>query len=493
MRFLVFTVLTVVLYGQAGFAQESINADQNGALDYLKSMTGMIKKEYKGDISDKQLMEGMLKGMFGTMDPYTEFYTREEAESFLNSIDGSYEGIGISMKEETGAVIVEDVYPGSPADKAGISKGDIIVEVEGKNTAVMTVDDVAGYIKGTAGTIVKIGIKKSGETVVRKLEVKREKVSINPVYYEINGDTGYIKISMFNMNMDECLTRALNEIDNKNIKKLVLDLRDNPGGEVSQAVAAARKFVPEGVITKLDFKSEDNEDLEYYSYLKEKKYKMAVLVNENSASASEILAGAIQDTKAGVLIGTKTYGKAKVQNIYPLLTPEAFEKYTKQLGVNIVNAFELEKKYNITPEEGDIIGWTKITTGLYTTPNGRMIDLKGIIPDINVENSNLINGVEVNRVEKLKKSSKPSLNSEGSDVRTAEEILKMCGYDIGSPDNKFDEKTLKAVKKFQKDNNLFPYGVLDFSTQQLLNNRLDKLLDEADTQYLKAVEYLNKV
>ncbi len=488
-KLIIVPLLITSLYGQAVFSEGNVEKASSDS-DYLKSMTEMIKGNYNGEISEKALMEGALKGMFGTMDPYTEFYTNEEAEEFLGTIDGSYEGIGISMIKENNAVLVDTVYPDSPAYKAGISSGDRIVEVEGKDTASMTVNEIAAQIKGPAGTKVTLGLIKAGGTQITRVEVSREKISISPVHYEIKGDIGYIKIDIFNMNVDEYLTRALKEIDSKNITRLILDLRDNPGGEVSQAVAAARKFVPEGLITKLDFRSEDNRDTEYYSYLKDKKYKMAVLVNKNSASASEILAGAIQDTNAGTLIGTKTYGKAKVQNIYPLLTPEAYEKYSKRLGVNVVNAFDLEKKYGITPKEEEIMGWAKITTGMYTTPKGRMIDLEGITPDIIVENTGLIKGIEVMRVEKLSKSVKPSLNSENTEVCSAEKILKMCGYDIDTPDNKLDSKTFNAIKKFQKDNNMFAYGVLDFSTQQKLNDRLDKLVGEADIQYLKAVEYL---
>lgn len=488
-RLLFVPLLIISLYGQTGFSEENTDKSSSG-FDYLKGMSEMIKGSYNGETSDKALMEGALKGMFGTMDPYTEYYTNEEAESFFGTMDGSYEGIGISMIKENNAIMVDDVYPGFPAYKAGISRGDRIAEVEGKDTASMTANEVAGLIKGPAGTKVVLGLIKAGETQLTKVEVAREKISISPVQYNIKGDIGYIKINIFNMNVNEYLTKALNELDSKNIKKLILDLRDNPGGDVSQAVEAARKFVPEGLVTKLDFRSEDNTDMEYYSYLKEKKYKMAVLVNKNSASASEILAGAIQDTSAGTLIGTKTYGKAKVQNIYPLLTPAAYEKYSKKLGVNVVNAYVLERKYGISPQEDEIIGWAKITTGMYTTPKGRMIDLKGIDPDISVENTALIKGVEVGTVGKLAKITKPTLSSESVQVLCAEKILKMCGYDVDTPDDKLDSKTFKAIKKFQKDNKLFPYGTLDFSTQQRLNDKLDKLVEGADMQYLKAVELL---
>ncbi len=493
-KLFIMSVLTAsLLFSQTAFSKELAEPSgetENGG--YLESMMKMINEEYKGDITDEKLMEGALKGMFATMDPYTEFYTPDEAESFFNSINGSYEGIGLTIDKENNNVVVKGVFPGSPAERAGIAVEDRIAEIDGKSVGEMTVEDVSGIMKGAEGTKVTLGIVAADGTEIRKLEIKREKITVNPVSYKINGDIGYIRIDIFNMNMDEYLTKALAEIDKKNIKEIILDLRDNPGGEASQAVEAARKFVPEGLITKLDFKSENKADVEYYSYLKEKKYEVAVLVNNNSASASEILAGAIQDTGSGTLVGTRTFGKAKVQSLIPLLTPKTYEKYKSQLGIDVVDAAEMGSKYNIIPKDDELIGWTKITTGIYTTPKGRMIDTVGIAPDIYVENTKEINDVKLDSVKKLGKKLKPALNSKDPEVEDAEKILKICGYDVGTPDNEFDNKTFEAVKKFQKDKGMFPYGVLDFTTQQALNEGLDKLLSEADKQYLKAVEILQE-
>jgi len=455
-------------------------------------MMNFIQEEHKGDITDKKLMEGALRGMFSTMDPFTEFYTTEEAESFINTFEGSISGVGVILSQEDNGAMVEEVLPGSPAEKAGILAGDIIVEVDGKDATRLVVDDVSALIKGEAGTTVVIGLIREGESGIKKIEVKRDKISINPVSYKINKGIGYIKISIFNGNLDKNLTEALEEIDKQKIAKIILDLRDNPGGDVNQAVAAARKFVPEGLITKIDFKSENKKDEEFYSYLKERKYKVAVLVNNNSASASEILAGAIQDTSAGTIIGTRTYGKAKVQNLYPLLTQSAFEKYKSQFGANLVNVYDIKNKYGISVQDDEIIGWAKLTTGIYTTPKGRMIDTVGIEPDIKVENLKSIRGVDISSVGKLKKKIKPTLNEENIDVENAEKILKMCGYFNGLPDSKFDKDTLEAVKRFQKDSKLFPYGILDFTTQQALNDKLDNLIQEADKQYTEAIKVLSR-
>jgi carboxyl-terminal processing protease len=477
---------------QMVFAQDAAGTgDAAKDLDYLKSVMDMIKEKYKGDVTDSQLIEGALKGMFGTLDPYTTYWTPEEADQFLGEMSGNYEGIGVSIYKEDDYIVVGKVFEGSPAEKSKIYVGDKIVEAGGKSLVGASPDDATRLIKGEPGTSVTLGIVRSGTEGTIKIDVERAQVTINPITYKIKDGIGYIKIEIFNSNTYGFLLKALSEMDGNGVKKLILDLRDNPGGEAEMAVMAARKFVPKGLITKLDFKDEDQQDVEYYSSLESPKYKLAVLVNKMSASASEILAGAIQDTKAGVLIGTKTFGKAKVQSVFPILTPEAYKKYEAQLGRKIADGEDLEK-LGITPQDSDIMGWTKITTGTYTTPSGRMIDGTGLTPDIEVDDSAEVNGVDVTAVQRLSGKEKLSLNGEGMDVYYAEEILKADGYEVDAPDAKLDAKTFNALAKFQRDNGLFPCGVLDFATQHALNDRLEKLVMENDAPYAKAVEILNQ-
>jgi carboxyl-terminal processing protease len=461
-----------------------------GNIDYFQSVINMVKDKYKGDVTERQLIEGALKGMFDTMDPYTTYFTNEEANSFLGDIEGSYEGIGVSFTKEGEEMVVTEVFKSSPAEESGMFEGDIIVEVNGTVVTGKTTDEVASLIKGEEGTKVSLGIKRDGEKELIKMDVLRRKISLSPVTHDIVGDIGVIKLDMFSSNASHYVDMALEEMDKNNIDKIILDLRDNPGGEVSQAVRIARNFVPAGIITKLGFKSESQKDEEYHSELENLKYKLVLLVNNNSASASEILAGAVQDTEAGVLVGTKTYGKGKVQNIYPVLSPESYKKYEEQLGANIINAYDLRSKFNINPDDDEIIGWTKITTGAYYTPKGRMIDGTGLEPDIYIENEHTINNIDVRSVSKLRKTVKPLLNTESVDVYYAEKILLLSGYDVGTPDLIMDERTFLAVKEFQKDTGLFSYGVLDYSTQQALNDKLDELVLRIDKQYAKALELL---
>jgi len=486
---LILAVILGMLF--SGFAAYA-SSDGDKDIEYLKSVMDMIKDKYKGEITDQQLIEGALKGMFNTMDPYTTYFTPEQADSFLNSVGGTYEGIGISMEKKGDYITVVKIFPSSPAEKAGLLPGDKITAVGEKSLIGASTEEAASLIKGPAGTKVTLGIVREGKSDILKIEVSRAKIKLNPVSYEIKGDIGYIKLETFNSNASEYINQALNEMDSKKITKIILDLRNNPGGEVTQAVLIARKFVPEGLITKLDFKSESVDDQVYYSYLQKPKYKLAVLVNGMTASASEILAGAIKDTDAGTLIGTKTFGKAKVQNLVPLLTAEAYKKYEEQLGVKVVDAYELMGVYGITPTDDEIIGWSKITTGTYTTPKGRMIDGRGLSPNIAVPDPELVDGIDIYSIQKLTKTSKPGLNDEGADVYNAEKMLKVLGYDVDAPDTVLDKKTFNAIWKFRADSKLYPGGTLDFSTQGMLNDKLDEAVMKLDKQYAKAVEVLNK-
>lgn len=198
----------------------------------------------------------------------------------------------------------------------------------------------------------------------------------------------------------------------------------------------------------------------------------------------------MQDTGSGILVGSKTFGKAKVQNLLPILSPEAYAKYNEQVGSKEVNAYDLIGKYGINPMVSEIIGWTKITTGMYLTPKGRMIDGTGIAPDIEVKDPEPVNDVYINNIQKLSRSWKPGLGDEGTDVNNAEKILKVLGYDVDNPDSVLDEKTFNAVWKFRVDKGLYPGGVLDFTTQKALNDELDRIILTHDKQYAKAVEIL---
>ena len=486
------TIILICLIITFTSNEKSIMAADNESFDseYINSIVELIKSKYAGEVDNNELLEGALKGIFRSMDPYTGFYTQDEAEQFFGDVEGSYEGIGISMEKKADAIVVSKVFSGSPAEKAGLIQGDRIIAIDMKSIIGVSIDEASTFIRGQAGTKVTLDIVRNNSNSVINVEVERQKIKLNPVTYQIKDNIGYIKLEMFNANTEEFLNQSLKEIDNKGISKIILDLRDNPGGLVDQGVALAREFVPKGLITKLIFKSEDTPNQEYNSYLLKPKYELVVLVNGMSASASEIVAGAIQDTKAGTLVGTKTYGKAKVQSMLPILTPEAYRKYSEKIGNQVVGAYDLISKYNINPLNDEILGWTKITTGVYVTPNNRMIDGEGITPDVIVEDPPVVDGIYLSSIQKLTLTWKPSLDDEGIDVYNAEKLLKVLGYDIDAPDSYLDEKTSSQISKFRTDRGFFAGGVLDFTTQKALNEEYEKIIYKLDKQYARALELL---
>lgn len=459
--------------------------------DYLDSVMDMVLDRYYKDMSRNELLEGALRGIFNQMDDYTVFYDLEEADSFFSSMEGNYQGIGVEIMETSNGALVTRVFKNSPAESAGILPDDIIVEVDGKAVKGLTVQEIANLIRGMKGTFVEVGILRGASAETMYFKVERNVVDVSPVEWKVYDNIMYIRLDSFSSNSSGYFEQALKEADKRGIKKLILDLRNNRGGEVGQAVNIARFLVRKGVITTLDFKSEEYMDAVYRSYLEKPKYITAVLVNGNTASASEILASAIQDSGDGFLVGTKTYGKGVFQNLYPILKPEAYNRYKKLYGESIVDAYEWMNKYKVQVLQSDIIGWAKITTGHYLTRNGKMIDGIGLTPDFPVEDYELINGVDINSIDELVSSADIGLNGVGSDVYNCEKILKVKGYEIDAPDNVLDEKTSDELKKYQAEKKLKVTGILDSDTKAKLNEDLNNIRFSIDRPFAKAFELLN--
>lgn len=478
-------ILTTIIITQ--FLVIKAEDNSSSSQGYLQSIMEMIQDKYKSDVSDKQLIDGAIKGMFSTMDPYTVFYTKDEAQSFFSTLEGAFDGIGIEVTKSSGLIFISDVIDTSPAAKAGIRTGDVIEAINGTSTSGMTMEKAASLIGGEKGTSVKLGILRENNKKTLQFSIKRDEVIINPVTCQIKDNIGYIKIDIFNSNTEDGFSEAIEKLKDNNITKVILDLRGNPGGDVYQAAAVARYFVPKGVIASIDFKSESLQDAEINSDLDKPSYKLALLVDGQSASASEIIAGAVKDTGCGVVIGSKTFGKAKVQNVFPVLTPEAYVKYSSQLGIEIADGYELYRKYGITPAEDEIAGYAKITTGLYYTPKGKMIDGIGILPDIRINDPVYRDTIEISRLAALQGIKPLKAGSVGSEVLCAEKLLEVMGYMKGTPDVVYDAETVKAVRKFQLTQKIKADGIIGPVTRKLINRILDKAILKYDSQYSKAL------
>lgn len=310
----------------------------------------MIQARYYREISDEELMEGAIRGMFNSLDRYSAFYNQEEAEAFEETVSGKYEGIGIKMENLDNYTHIVKVFNNSPASNAGLLPQDYIVKINGEDIGGWHINKVATYLRGEEGTDVKLTILRGIETF--DVTLKRASVQVESCELDIfNGNIGYIKIEEFNSDTYNEFYNYYSALNIIGIDKLIIDLRDNSGGYVSQCVMVGNLVVPRGKITTLRYKNEA-EEMVYRSFCNDVAMdKIIVLVNGNTASASEILAGAIQDAQSGIIVGTQTYGKGVVQEVY-----------------NLVGG-----------------GSVKITSAEYITPNGTHIDGVGITPDYIVE------------------------------------------------------------------------------------------------------------
>lgn len=425
---------------------------------YLNDIMEYIEAVYPFNVTRHELIEGALRGIFYNLDINSEYYTPEEFKEMYESVSGDFVGIGVYIEEKDGYILVVSPIEGSPGQKAGLKAGDLIVSVDGKDIKGLSANQASAIIKGEIGTSVNIGIRRDGVNGILYFDIVRDLIEVNPVSYEILEDSiGYIRISRFNDNTLDNMMVALAAMDDHGITKLIIDLRNNPGGYLHEVIEILKLFVPKGPLVHIKYQGNSIDT--YRSSLPKAKYDLAVLVNEGSASASEIFAGAIQDSGAGTVIGTRTYGKGTVQNIIPLLN-------------------------------GDGI---KLTIAEYLTPKERSIDGVGIVPDIVVEEKVESFDRELLAMSLLNKTRKPTLNAVGLDVLGAQELLKTLGYNIKELDGVLDQVTFQAIKDFQRDRGLYVYGRLDFTTQQhLIDATMEYILSKEliDIQLEKAVNTL---
>ena len=326
--------------------------------DKVNNLTSYIDTFYldADKVKKEDLQNGMYKGLMNSIDDkYAQYYTPDEYNDFQETNNGQYGGIGayVSQNSDTGDIVIVNPFDGAPAKEAGIKPGDIIVDIDGTSVVGMELSDAVTLMKGEPDTDVSVKVLRDGEYI--DVNITRKVVDVPTVKHEIieNGDIGYIYVSGFDKVTSTQFRQALDDIEAKNAKALIVDIRDNGGGMLDVVVDMLDRLLPEGLLVYTE--TNQGRDEEYYSTNEESYDKpMAVLINGYSASASEVFAGAVQDYKAGTIIGTTSYGKGIVQSI-----------------------FSLNKD-----GDGSAI---KLTTARYYTPNGRNIHGIGITPDITVE------------------------------------------------------------------------------------------------------------
>jgi carboxyl-terminal processing protease len=277
-----------------------------------------VTSQYDGPIDSQKLLYGAITGMVNALgDPYTAFFTKSESEKFNDELEGTISGIGAEVGMKGERPIIISPITDSPAKKAGIRAQDIILKIDDTDTKNMDINTAVSKIRGQAGTTVKLTIQRGDKTL--EFSIKRENIEVKSVSYEIKeGNIGYVQISRFDSNTSSLLKAANKDLRSKNVKGIVLDLRNNPGGYLDAAVDVASEYIEKGTVV-IEKKNDSNKKEEYKSTGKgtytDASIPMVVLVNGGSASASEIVAGALQDYKRAILLGEKTFGKGSVQAV----------------------------------------------------------------------------------------------------------------------------------------------------------------------------------
>ncbi len=352
------------------------SGDNKEIYEYLKTFSDVIdlvKKNYVDEVKDKEVVYSAIKGILESLDPHSSFLTPDMYKDMQTETKGEFGGIGIEITVKEGFPIVITPIEDTPAYKAGIKTGDHIVRIDGKPTKNMNLIDIVKLIRGAKGKPVVLTIMREGFTTPQEFKVVRDVIVVKSVKHRMIEDNyGYIRIVQFQEKTSKDFDNAMKELeqsnDGKPLKGVILDMRNNPGGLLEQAVEISDKFLTDGLIVSIDGRKKEDSNMKFYAHKKgDYVGPLVVLVNEGSASASEIVAGALQDYKRAIIVGAKTFGKGSVQTIFPL-------------------------------GDGSAV---RLTTAKYYTPKGRSIQAEGISPDIAVD-SNIVRGKEKGMIVKEK-------------------------------------------------------------------------------------------
>lgn len=413
-----------------------------------------LKKEYYADINEDKLVNGAINGMIDALgDPYSDYMNQEEAGHLNETISSSFQGIGAEIQERNGFITVVSPIKNSPAEKAGLLPNDRIMAVDGKSIQGKSASEAVLLIRGEKGSEVTLTIQRGENSEPMEVKIVRDEIPIETVYSEMLSDgVGHIQITSFSQNTFKELKDAITNLEGEGMKAMVLDVRQNPGGLLNSAIDISNLFVKAGdPILQVQ---EKDKDPEVYLATEDKKVKMpvALLIDEGSASASEILAGALKESAGIPLVGLKSFGKGTVQTA------------------------------NDLPDGSNL----KFTTAKWLTPKGNWIHEKGITPDYEVDYPSYASLPFLDPTVEMKNGMLSNT------VESAEKMLSAIGYDPGKVDGLFDDATEKAVRDLQSDQKIKVTGVLSDDTTYALMDQLRLKVKEEDPQLLKAREVLLK-
>ena len=348
-RLLLAVFLTGLFCPGGAWAKET-KEETYKSLETFANILNLLEKNYVDGIDAKELIEGAIKGMLASLDPHSSYLKPESFKDLQIETKGSFTGVGIEITIKDGVIVVVSPIEGTPAYKAGIKAGDKIVKIDGESTQDMTLMDAVKLLRGKKGTTVTVSIFRKGWREVRKITITRDEIPLHSVKAEMLAPGyGYVRVSSFQANTGKDVRGAIQRLQGQGaLKGLILDLRNNPGGLLDQAVRVSDLFLTKGMIVYTKGRLKE-QNIEYTAHRgPDYTFPLVVLVNEGSASASEIVAGALQDRGRAIILGTQTFGKGSVQTVFPM---------------------------------GNGAG-LRLTTARYYTPNGTSIQAKGITPDV---------------------------------------------------------------------------------------------------------------
>ncbi len=432
---------------------EPVRRELEADVMVIQEALNTITDYYFSPVEKEELIEGALRGMIESIgDPQVRFFDPAELEEFMTDTQGSYSGIGVRIVETNGRIVVFEVFPGSPAEESGLSPGDYLLEADGEELTGQGVSRAVELLRGPSRVPVEVLIKRPGADDPLKISVNRAEITVATVFSEMLDDgLGYIRISSFDSNTAGEFSSQFRDIERRGLSTgLILDLRNNPGGLVDQAVEIARLLVPEGEIVRLVGRDGEVRNT-YYSSAEKKPYPIVVLINEDSASSSELLAGALQDRNAALLVGKTTYGKASVQQLANLVD-----------GSGIL-----------------------LTIARYFTPSGHDIHEHGIAPDFEVEMPEILRYYHYFFPGSLEQG------DYGVEVEMLQMMLDQIGFTV-EVTGYFDLSTSIALTNFQIASGLNGTGKFEDQTWVELREALDLAARENDDQLNYALELIRK-
>lgn len=441
------------------FQSEEEQASEIEGFDKFKQALELISTKYVEDVDEEELLEGAIQGMLSTLeDPYSVYMDKETAAQFSQSLDSSFEGIGAEVGMQEGRVTIVSPFKGSPAEKAGLQPNDQIVSIDGENVEGLDLHETVLKIRGKKGTKVAIEVVRPNTREKLTFDVVRDEIPLETVFGSTKDyqgkKVGYIQITSFSENTAKDFKETLTKLEKDNIEGLVLDVRGNPGGYLQSVEEILKEFVTKDQ-PYIQIQERNGDKKRYFSTLSEKKdYPVSVLIDKGSASASEILAGALKEASGYDIVGVTSFGKGTVQQAVPMGD-----------GSNI-----------------------KLTLYKWLTPEGNWIHKKGVEPTIKVEQPALYQASPL----QIEKALTFDMNND--QIKTAQLALKGLGFEPGREDGYFSKATENAVKAFQQTNELPISGKIDLQTADTLNQKVVELRgkEDNDVQLKMAIKSLFK-